>query len=406
MKQQSRQQQLKRQRREAKRRQRTAKRPAPALADGSPEAAWMRVKPSKGGPGAGPMGMARHGLVLMACGRLDEARRLLQEARRKDPREPELRAYLAACAMMEGDFSGNIWPDVRRVYRGQLHHYPQPVWDGSAHPDQTLLIWDTCSGYGDTFQICRLWAQAKAAFEGRVVCGVPPGTTRLLSSVAGPDVLIEPPFEREAFDYHAPIDLLPAIPGCELTGETFGEVPYIRADPALVEKWAPTFADKRSLNIGIHWRSNQDHIGAKYRQAALADFEPILYGHRAHFYSFQYDGANEVKAYPHVVDLGHVDEPGARFCDTAAILQCLDLMIGVDSGPAHLAGSLGVPTWLLLDISHDPRWCFGRESTPFYPQHRLFRASTIGDFAGMMEVVADVLEGFVRKTLAQRGVVI
>jgi hypothetical protein len=80
MKQQSRHQQLKRQRRQAKRRQRTARRPVTALEDGSPEAAWMRVPASKGGPGGGAAGMARHGLVLMATGRTREAERLFREA--------------------------------------------------------------------------------------------------------------------------------------------------------------------------------------------------------------------------------------------------------------------------------------------------------------------------------------
>jgi hypothetical protein len=407
MKQQNRHQQLKRQRRQAKRQQRTSTRPGPALDDGSPEAAWMRVPFSKGGPGAGVGGLMRHGLVLVATGRTREARRCFLEAQKKNPREPELRAYIAATHMVEGDFSGHIWPDVRHVYLGQLTKYRQPVWDGSAHPDHTLFIWEPLSGYGDTFQLCRLWTKAKAAFQGRVVCGIPTGMTRLLQSVEGPDELLEPPFDRATFDFHVPYDQLPGIPGCELIGETFGTVPYLRADPALIAKWAPTFADRSTLHVGLHWEANQHHIGAKYRRVAFAEFAPILRVWPARFYSLQYGGRAEVAKYPHVRDLGNEDPREARFTETAAMMSAgLDLVIAVDSGIAHLSGSLGVPTWLLLDVSHDPRWCLGREGTPFYPQHRLFRASNIGDFAGLIESVADVLDGFVRKTLAQRGIAI
>lgn len=406
MKQQNRQRQIAKQRRQAKRRQRTARRPVSVVDDGSPEAAWLRVPFSKGGPGGGAVGMMRHALVLMATGRTREAERLLMEAQRKAPREPELRAYLAATHMYEGDFSGNVWSDVRHVYQGQLTKYRQPVWDGAPHPDRKLFIWEPLTGYGDTFQLCRLWTKAKAAFQGKVVCGIPAGMTRLLQSVEGPDELLEPPFDQATFDFHCPYDQLPAIPGCELTGETFGEVPYVYADPELIEKWAPTFADRRTLHIGLHWESNQSHIGAKYRRVSFSEFEPILYGHRAHFYSLQYDGAAEVAKYPQVTDLGNEDPRDARFTETAAIMMAgLDLVIAVDSGIAHLAGSLGVPTWLLLDLSHDPRWCLGRESTPFYPQHRLFRASNIGDFEKLLYAVGDVLDGFVKKTLAHRGIV-
>jgi hypothetical protein len=199
---------------------------------------------------------------------------------------------------------------VRRVYRGQLSKYPQPLWDGAAHPDQTLFIWETVSGYGDTFQISRLWVKAKAAFQGRVVCGIPAGTTRLFQSVEGPDELLEPPFERAAFDVHCPINQLPAIPGCELTGEAFGTVPYVHADPALVAKWAPTFADRSTIHVGLHWQPNQSHFGAQYRRVPLADFEPILYVPGARFYSLQYGSQEEVAAYPQVIDLGNEDAAG------------------------------------------------------------------------------------------------
>jgi hypothetical protein len=123
MKQQSRQHQHARQRRQAKSRERTGKRPVIALDDSRPEATWMRVPASKGGPGRGAVGLAKHALVLMAIGQTREARHLLTEARRKAPREPELRTYLAATHMLEGDFSGHIWPDVRHVYQGQLTKY-------------------------------------------------------------------------------------------------------------------------------------------------------------------------------------------------------------------------------------------------------------------------------------------
>jgi hypothetical protein len=280
------------------------------------------------------------------------------------------------------------------------------VWDGAAHPDHTLLIWEPLTGYGDTFQLCRLWTKAKAAFQGLAVCGIPAGMTRLLQSVDGPDELLEPPFERASFDYHCPYDQLPAIPGCELTGETFGTVPYLHADPVLVAKWAPTFADRSQIHVGLHYQANQSHLGAQYRRVSFSDFEPILCVKGACFYSLQYGGAAEVAKYPEVIDLGNEDAREARFMETAAIMRCLDLMIAVDSGPAHLSGSLGVPTWLRLDLTNDPRWCLVKEWTPFYPRHRLFRTSNIDDYERLIQSVVAVLEGFVVKTLAQRGIAI
>ncbi len=54
-------------------------------------------------------------------------------------------------------------------------------------------------------------------------------------------------------------------------------------------------------------------------------------------------------------------------------MQALDLIITVDAMPAHLAGTLGRPTWLLLKHRADWRWMDERADTPWYPSMRLFR---------------------------------
>lgn len=48
--------------------------------------------------------------------------------------------------------------------------------------------------------------------------------------------------------------------------------------------------------------------------------------------------------------------PVQDFLDTAELAQGLDLVITVDTAIAHLAGSLGVPTAILLDSVPDWRW--------------------------------------------------
>jgi ADP-heptose:LPS heptosyltransferase len=61
------------------------------------------------------------------------------------------------------------------------------------------------------------------------------------------------------------------------------------------------------------------------------------------------------------------------FADTAALVECMDLVISVDTSVAHLAGALARPLWLLLPFAPDWRWILGRDDTPWYPTARLFR---------------------------------
>jgi ADP-heptose:LPS heptosyltransferase len=61
------------------------------------------------------------------------------------------------------------------------------------------------------------------------------------------------------------------------------------------------------------------------------------------------------------------------FSQTAGLLANLDLLITVDTAPAHLAGAMGIPAWLLLPSNPDFRWLLGRDDSPWYPSMRLFR---------------------------------
>jgi len=81
----------------------------------------------------------------------------------------------------------------------------------------------------------------------------------------------------------------------------------------------------------------------------------------------------------------------ARFCadfaDTAAAVSLLDLVITIDSAPAHLAGALARPVWVLLPHVPEWRWMRERTDSPWYPTMRLFRQPREDDWDA---VVADV----------------
>jgi ADP-heptose:LPS heptosyltransferase len=74
--------------------------------------------------------------------------------------------------------------------------------------------------------------------------------------------------------------------------------------------------------------------------------------------------------------------------ETAAILAGLDLLITADTALAHLAGSLGVRVWVVLQSVPDWRWLIDRSDSPWYPSMRLFRQRTSGDWPEVFERVA------------------
>ena len=71
------------------------------------------------------------------------------------------------------------------------------------------------------------------------------------------------------------------------------------------------------------------------------------------------------------------------FLDTAAVMTCCDLVITSDTAVAHLAGALGVTTWVALKHVPDWRWLLDRDDSPWYPTLRLFRQQSDGDWDGV-----------------------
>jgi hypothetical protein len=78
-------------------------------------------------------------------------------------------------------------------------------------------------------------------------------------------------------------------------------------------------------------------------------------------------------------------------------MQQMNLMITIDSAPAHLAGSLGIPTWLLLLYFSDWRWQEQKDKSAFYPNMRLFRQPNPHGWQAVAENLKHALNEFVEE---------
>jgi hypothetical protein len=84
------------------------------------------------------------------------------------------------------------------------------------------------------------------------------------------------------------------------------------------------------------------------------------------------------------------------FEDAAALCECMDLVISVDTSVAHLSGALARETWILLPSTPDWRWLLDRTDSPWYPTATLYRQAP--DAAGwglvLERLSADLLARF------------
>ena len=83
--------------------------------------------------------------------------------------------------------------------------------------------------------------------------------------------------------------------------------------------------------------------------------------------------------------------------ETARLVAGASLVVTVDTMIAHLAGALGIPTWLLLKHEPDWRWTPHLGRSEWYPSMRLYAQSSPGDWGGVLAAVQRDLDELIAK---------
>jgi hypothetical protein len=162
----------------------------------------------------------------------------------------------------------------------------------------------------------------------------------------------------------------------------------LRSDPDKVAAWHVRLGERRRPRIGLVWSGNPRQPNDRNRSFRLAPLIKHL-PRELDYVCLQKDirPADEatLAANPWI---SRYDRDLLDFTDTAALCECLDLVISVCTSVAHLSGALARPTWVLLTFNADWRWLLGRDDSPWYPTARLYRQRTNGDWDDVFARVA------------------
>ena len=261
----------------------------------------------------------------------------------------------------------------------------QPLWLGREDlTDKTLFVhWE--QGFGDTIQFCR-YGKLLDAMGARVVMTVQDPLYRLLSQLQPQLEILRQAQVPRYFDYHCPMISLPLA--LRTTLQTIPAAPrYLACDPGLRQGFESRLPARTKPRVGIAWGGSAAHKNDRNRSIDPAVLAP-LFSIDAQWISLQYDAGPSL--HPKLQSVGG---PWQDFADTAALLDCMDLVVTVDTSVAHLAGALGKPALVLLPFNSDWRWLLQRDDSPWYPSLRLFRQNQAESWEGLiLRVRASVCE--------------
>lgn len=364
------------------------------LALGRPEDALSGLVQAEQLAPADPKVHHNFGIVLHALNRLDEALARYRKALELQPGYAEAAFHMSLTQLLQGDFrSGWQGYEFRWAIRGAApRRLEGPFWRGAAAmAGQRVVLW--CEqGLGDAIQFCR-YVPLLASQGTEVILEVPADLMSLARTLPGVDTLVAQSEALPAFDAHCPLLSLPLALGTDL--ETIPDtVPYLAAEPGKVAAWKSRIAGDGKLRIGIVASGNLKHSNDRNRSLALESFSTLMRDGVDYFLlQKECRRADEdyLRATPAIRDL----RPWLTdLSETAAAIECLDLVISVDTSVAHLAGALGKPVWILLPYNPDWRWLMDRPDSPWYPTVRLFRQPTFGDWPTVMADAGKALDAF------------
>jgi Flp pilus assembly protein TadD len=271
--------------------------------------------------------------------------------------------------------------------------FPCPAWSGTEplRGKRLLIHWE--QGYGDTIQFCRYASLARAR-GAEVVLMVQANLCRLIRTLAADVRVVAETEVPEQLDFHIPMLSLPMAFGTRLDSIP-ANVPYLRAETDRVAHWRRHIGSG-GFKVGINWQGNPDSPADRGRSIPLLEFSRIATLPGIRLVSLQHGaGSEQLRALPNGMQVEPLGDDFNRgpdaFLDSAAVMECLDLVITSDTAVAHLAGALARRAWVVLMSAPDWRWLKDRADSPWYPTLRLFRQARRGDWAAVFEDIAAAL---------------
>ncbi len=333
------------------------------------------------------------GNVLAELKRLDEALASYDRGIAVQPHHAELHWNKALLLLLAGNFEHGWplyeWRWKRAEFAARKRAFPQPVWLGEESLAGKTILLHNEQGLGDLIQFCR-YAPLVAERGARVILETPPCLLGILQSLDGVHEFVAKGGPLPDVDMHCSVLSLPLA-----FRTTLDAVPaalsYLHGDPDRRRIWEEKLGPKTRRRVGLVWSGSAGHANDHNRSIPLATLAPALLDGVEYVCLQRELRESDKEALQRRGDIRFYGEELVDFADTAALCELMDVVISVDTSVAHLAGAVGMKTYVLLPFHPDWRWQLDRTDSPWYPSVHLIRQQISGDWGHALCVLSATL---------------
>lgn len=324
-------------------------------------------------------------IILDAFGRYDESLAAAAEGHSLDPLDHTL-----GCQLADSLIRASRWEEGWHLFTRYHAHRSNlrpfiAEWDGIASLDGKRILVLEWGGIGDNIFFLR-WLIDLFKRGAVITLACPNALAPLLASLPYVKTLLPTrggtldSLSPKDYDYFVSLHALPGLLRKRATDADLWRGPYLPTAPGR----SPLRRTDRLL-IGVCWRAGEGGWPRRMKSLSPIQLDRLLATHfpaPVRWVNLQFDMYLPLPALsPALTD----------WLDTAKVIADCDLVVTVDTGVAHLAGAIGVPTFVILPGKSAWSYLLDAPTTPLYPSMRLFRNPGLGiDIA--LDAVINTLE--------------
>ena len=280
------------------------------------------------------------------------------------------------------DMYKEAWPlyELRwdTVKKNDRRFFSEPLWLGSESIAGKKIFIHAEQGFGDVIQCARFLPLLKT-MDARVTLEVQKELHSLMSLIDGVEVVIKNEV-HETYDFHCPIMSLPYAFKTSLHNiPTHEYLNNFSVDKSLA-LYKRVYKENNLLNIGICW-SGSDTLLENYKRSIDLEIIKPLLELQVNFHAVQKEIKPDEKNILESLGVKWYDDIIHSFFDTALLIDCMDLIITIDTSVAHLSATLNKNTWILIPFVPDWRWGLDRNDCPWYSTASLYRQTIPSSWA-------------------------
>jgi hypothetical protein len=317
-----------------------------------------------------------YSVALSMQGKFEESYKLLCEAQQENPLCNKIAFNMGWYALRQNKLQEGMDGLARGRYENCFGNpkppVPTPLWDGKS---MGTILYYLEGGIGDQIHALKYITDLnRRGCDVIVACSAE--LFPIVRCCMGVKMIIEHAAAGGVYhDYW--------VPAMSVLIPLGYEYKDINGSPYIPKTNSPK--NKRPV-IGVRWQGNPKFEHEQNRRFPLKPFFDALKNIDADFICLQRDeGEEDCPNFIKKVPLNNWEQ-------TRDAISGCDLVISSCTSVAHLSGSMGVPTWIIVPVLNYYIWSVPGDKTPYYDSVKLFRQQKFGCWKQPMSELKKNLE--------------